>query len=60
MQTGAMRLALEFADVLDVAAMRADRTVGPHDAFEVLAGLVFVGKNWVGDIDVHGSAPVLS
>lgn len=56
MQSGAMALAAEAIDLVNLAAMRAIGTVWPAELFEVLAGFIFVVENWAGEIDFgHGS-----
>ena len=37
------------------AAMRAGRTIRPARGFKPFAGLIFVVKDGIGQIDVHGS-----
>lgn len=48
-----MRFARKPRHVLALSAMRADRAIGPVEALQMLAGLVGVSENRVGNI--HGS-----
>jgi hypothetical protein len=45
---------------IDYAAVRANTTVRPADSFEMLPGIGFVIEDWIGKIDRHFRAPLLS
>ena len=50
MKARTVRLALEFADVFVLAAMRAVWTIGPTLRLKVFAGLAFVTKDRKGKV----------
>ena len=47
-------LAFHAVDVLDIAAMRAVRAIGPAQGFKVFTGLGFVVKDRIGKVEIHG------
>ena len=59
-QAGAMVLPLKAIDLLRLAAVRAERTIGPAELFEVLAGFIFVVEDRVCQVDFgHGFTSLL-
>ncbi len=54
-----MRFTVKAIDFLNLAAMWAIRTIRPADRLKVLASLVFVCENWIGEVDGHGAFPSL-
>ncbi len=51
-----VRLAVQRRGVANETAMRTDRAMRPTRALKMLAGLVGVGEDWIGQ--VHSGAPV--